>query len=204
MYANIKTPATCYVDFCLIPIGTHNVSVAQEVADVQRLLKDSGLFYTMHSAGTTVEGSWDEVMKVVGQAHSVVHQGGVKRVQTSMRVGTRTDKSQTAADKVKRIEDILSQDTVHHHHEHDNDDEDNKTQDGKNEFSDSDDDSDGGGRSDRDNGNNNNHNNNSNNNNRNTNSNDNGSRGSNKGSKRSQSPTPDVIDKGFSNGYSEF
>lgn len=70
-------------------VGTGNVSVANEVAEVQRVLKASGLKYTMHSAGTTVEGSWDEVMKVVGQAHAVVHQGGVKRVQTSMRVGTR-------------------------------------------------------------------------------------------------------------------
>ncbi len=35
------------------------------------------------------EGSWDEVMKVIGQAHSVVHQTGCVRVQTSMQVGTR-------------------------------------------------------------------------------------------------------------------
>lgn len=115
-YSNIETPASCYVDFCLIPVsinhicihkhreeqmlnpcclfvwqqvGTGNVSVAKEVAEVQRVLAASGLKSTMHSAGTTVEGSWDEVMKVIGQVHAVVHQGGVKRVQTSMRVGTR-------------------------------------------------------------------------------------------------------------------
>jgi len=35
-------------------IGTGNVSVAQEVADVQRILEASGLTYTLHSAGTTV------------------------------------------------------------------------------------------------------------------------------------------------------
>jgi uncharacterized protein YqgV (UPF0045/DUF77 family) len=35
-------------------VGTANVSVAAEVAEVQRLLKASGLKYTMHSAGTTV------------------------------------------------------------------------------------------------------------------------------------------------------
>lgn len=29
-------------------------------------------------------------MKVIGQAHAVVHRGGVQRVQTSMRVGTRS------------------------------------------------------------------------------------------------------------------
>lgn len=72
-----------------IKVGTGNLSVAKEVAEVQKLLKASGLTYTMHSAGTTVEGSWDEVFKVIGQAHSVVHQAGPQRIQTSMRVGTR-------------------------------------------------------------------------------------------------------------------
>ncbi|KAL8390564.1 hypothetical protein RB595_009572 [Gaeumannomyces hyphopodioides] len=86
----IETPAACYADFCLVPVGTANVSVANEVAEVQKLLKASGIKHTMHSAGTTVEGSWDEVMKVIGQAHAVVHQKGAQRVQTSMRVGTRS------------------------------------------------------------------------------------------------------------------
>ncbi|KAI0023211.1 YkoF-like protein [Xylariomycetidae sp. FL0641] len=107
-YTHVATPAKCYADFCLIPVGTGSASVAEEVAEVQRLLQASGLRCTMHSAGTTVEGSWDEVMKVIGQAHSVVHSKGVVRVQSSMRVGTRTDKSQSAADKVKRVEDILA------------------------------------------------------------------------------------------------
>lgn len=105
---SIETPAACYADFCLVPVGTGNVSVANEVAEVQKLLKASGIKHTMHSAGTTVEGSWDEVMKVIGQAHAVVHRGGVQRVQTSMRVGTRTDKKQTAEDKVKRVQGILA------------------------------------------------------------------------------------------------
>ncbi|EJT73205.1 hypothetical protein GGTG_10054 [Gaeumannomyces tritici R3-111a-1] len=105
--SSIETPAACYADFCLIPVGV-GVSVANEVAEVQRLLKASGIKYTMHSAGTTVEGSWDEVMKVIGQAHAVVHRGGCQRVQSSLRVGTRTDKQQTASEKVKRVEDILA------------------------------------------------------------------------------------------------
>lgn len=53
-YSKIPTPETAYCDFCLIPVGTGSVSVANEVAQVQRLLKASGLKYTMHSAGTTV------------------------------------------------------------------------------------------------------------------------------------------------------
>ncbi|KAJ2962578.1 hypothetical protein NQ176_g10928 [Zarea fungicola] len=131
-YSSIGTPAACYADFCLIPqlwrhekirydanfstidflslskVGTGNISVAEEVAEVQRVLKASGLKYSMHSAGTTVEGAWDEVMAVVGKAHTVVHRRGVFRVQSSMRVGSRTDKKQTAEDKVKRVKDILA------------------------------------------------------------------------------------------------
>ncbi|KAK8123502.1 YkoF-like protein [Apiospora kogelbergensis] len=107
-YKTIATPERAYADFCLIPVGTGSVSVANEVAEVQKLLNASGLTCTMHSAGTTVEGSWDEVMKVIGQAHSLVHSLGVLRVQSSMRVGSRTDKKQSAADKVKRVEDLLA------------------------------------------------------------------------------------------------
>ncbi|KAL2188631.1 hypothetical protein L209DRAFT_751659 [Thermothelomyces heterothallicus CBS 203.75] len=109
-YSQIPTPSMCYVDFCLVPIGTGNVSVAREVAEVQKVLRASGLRHTMHSAGTTVEGNWDEVMKVIGQAHTVVHQTGAVRIQTSMRVGSRTDKAQTAEQKVKRVQDILAKD----------------------------------------------------------------------------------------------
>ncbi|EGS20643.1 UPF0045 protein ECM15-like protein [Thermochaetoides thermophila DSM 1495] len=109
-YKNIPTPERCYVDFCLIPVGTGSASVSREVAEVQKLLKASGLHHTMHSAGTTVEGSWDEVMKVIGQAHSLVHRLGAVRVQTSMRAGTRTDKVQTAEQKVQKVRELLAED----------------------------------------------------------------------------------------------
>ncbi|KAI4174258.1 MAG: hypothetical protein LQ343_002396 [Gyalolechia ehrenbergii] len=50
----LETPESCVAEFCLIPIGTPTASVSQEVADVQRLMKQSKLSYSMHSAGTTV------------------------------------------------------------------------------------------------------------------------------------------------------
>ncbi|APA15058.1 hypothetical protein sscle_14g098280 [Sclerotinia sclerotiorum 1980 UF-70] len=109
-YANIPTPPKAIADFCLIPIGTTTASVSKEVAAVQRLMKASGLSYSMHSAGTTVEGSWDEVMRVIGQAHTLVHQNGVVRVQTDIRAGTRTDKEQTFEEKVSKVETLLAGD----------------------------------------------------------------------------------------------
>jgi uncharacterized protein YqgV (UPF0045/DUF77 family) len=51
---NLATPPKCTADFCLIPLGTPTASVSAQIAEVQRLLKKSGLKYSMHSAGTTV------------------------------------------------------------------------------------------------------------------------------------------------------
>ncbi|PSN72160.1 cell wall biogenesis protein-like protein Ecm15 [Corynespora cassiicola Philippines] len=106
----LQTPPSCTADFCLIPLGTPTASVSKEVAEVQRLLKKSGLNYSMHSAGTTVEGSWDDVMKVIGQCHAMLHQNGVVRIQSDIRIGTRTDKKQGFKDKVEAVERILGAD----------------------------------------------------------------------------------------------
>ncbi|KAF2650458.1 cell wall biogenesis protein-like protein Ecm15 [Lophiostoma macrostomum CBS 122681] len=107
---SLNTPPSCIADFCLIPLGTPTASVSKEVASVQRLLKKSGLEYSMHSAGTTVEGSWDDVMKVIGQCHAMLHQNGVVRIQSDIRVGTRTDKKQGFQDKVAAVERLLKDD----------------------------------------------------------------------------------------------
>lgn len=63
---------------------------------------------TLHSAGTTIEGPWDEVMDLIGKLHERVHKMGILRVQSDIRVGTRTDKSQTMEDKVNVVETKLS------------------------------------------------------------------------------------------------
>jgi uncharacterized protein YqgV (UPF0045/DUF77 family) len=128
--SDMPTPPKCTADFCLIPLGTPTASVSKEVAEVQRLLKKSGLNYSMHSAGTTVgmypasvnprsvvlandqvEGSWDDCMRVIGQCHAMLHSNGVVRIQSDIRVGTRTDKYQTFAMKVQAVEDLLAKDT---------------------------------------------------------------------------------------------
>jgi hypothetical protein len=52
--ADLKTPPHSIADFCLIPIGTPTASVSQEIAAVQKLMKECGLKYHLHSAGTTL------------------------------------------------------------------------------------------------------------------------------------------------------
>ena len=103
---------------------------------MQRLLEQSGLKYSMHSAGTTLgmfgimnysfkllacehtyapndrytEGPWDRVHHVIGQAHSLLHQQGVLRIQSDIRSGSRTDKEQSFDDKVNKVKELLAKD----------------------------------------------------------------------------------------------
>lgn len=56
---------------------------------MREIIKAVSLQTYLLTISSRAEGSWDDVMKVIGQAHSVVHAKGVVRVQSSMRVGTR-------------------------------------------------------------------------------------------------------------------
>ncbi|WP_372834324.1 MTH1187 family thiamine-binding protein [Pontibacterium sp.] len=91
------------IDLCVIPLGV-GVSVSEYVAACQRVLNDAGLEHQMHAYGTNIEGEWDEVFAAVKRCHEVVHEMGAPRVSTSMRVGTRTDRSQTMNDKIESVE----------------------------------------------------------------------------------------------------
>ena len=56
------------------------------------------------------EGSWDDVMRVIGQCHAMLHQNGIVRIQSDIRVGSRTDKKQGFKDKVEAVERLLKED----------------------------------------------------------------------------------------------
>jgi len=77
-----------------------------------------------------IEGPWDDVLRVIGQAHSLLHEKGIVRIQTDIRVGSRyafillcqlllmmavlmpyrIDKKQTSEDKVRKVEELLTAD----------------------------------------------------------------------------------------------
>lgn len=48
-------------------------------------------------------------MDLIGQMHELVHKSGVVRVQSDIRVGTRTDKSQTPQDKIDIVEKKIAE-----------------------------------------------------------------------------------------------
>jgi uncharacterized protein (TIGR00106 family) len=96
------------IDVCVIPMGV-GVSVSDHVAACQRIFQEAGLSHQMHAYGTNVEGEWDAVFAAVKRCHEVLHGMGAPRISTSMRVGTRTDRAQTMADKVGSVEQKLEQ-----------------------------------------------------------------------------------------------
>jgi len=89
-------------DICVTPIGV-GVSVSKYVAACERILADAGLNPRLHAYGTNVEGEWDAVFAAFKRCHEALHEMGVPRVSTSLRLGTRIDKEQTIADKIASV-----------------------------------------------------------------------------------------------------
>jgi len=52
------------VDFAIAPVAASE-SLSAYVADVFKIIEESGLSYEHHAMGTNIEGDWDEVMSVI-------------------------------------------------------------------------------------------------------------------------------------------
>jgi uncharacterized protein (TIGR00106 family) len=97
-------------EFTIIPIGT-GVSLAKYVAACEQILEESGLSYELHANGTNLEGEWDAVMQAIKTCHDRLHKMGVPRISTIIKIGTRTDREQTMADKMASVRAELEKDS---------------------------------------------------------------------------------------------
>jgi uncharacterized protein (TIGR00106 family) len=94
------------LDFSVIPLGV-GLSLSKYVAACERILQERGLTYQLHANGTDIEGEWDEVFAAIKQCHETLHEMGVPRISTVIKVGTRTDKAQTMKDKIASVQSKL-------------------------------------------------------------------------------------------------
>ncbi len=90
------------MDLCIVPMGV-GVSVSEYVIACHEVLKEAGLKTELHAYGTNIEGEWDNVMAAVKACHHKVHEMGAPRITTTIKMGTRTDRQQTIADKVASV-----------------------------------------------------------------------------------------------------
>lgn len=91
------------LDFCIIPVGV-GVSLSPYVAACEKVLNDAGLKTMLHANGTNIEGEWDKVFAAIKRCHEVVHEMGAPRISTIIKLGTRTDRSQTMDEKIRSVE----------------------------------------------------------------------------------------------------
>ena len=74
----------------IVPIGTENASLSTLLAEVARLIDQSGLDYRVGAMGTVVEGDWDRIMVLAKQCHQAVLRS-TNRVMTTIRIDDRKD-----------------------------------------------------------------------------------------------------------------
>ena len=100
---------TVIVDLCVVPMGV-GVSVSKYVAACEKILTDAGLKTHLHAYGTNIEGEWDAVFTAIKSCHEKIHDMGAPRISTTLKLGTRTDRTQTMADKVRSVETRIGPD----------------------------------------------------------------------------------------------
>ena len=90
----------------VIPIGA-GVSVREPVKRAHHLLEASGLQVQLHANGTNIEGDWDQVMAALKACHERLHEMGVPRIATNLRLGTRVDREPSMDAKLRSVKEKL-------------------------------------------------------------------------------------------------
>ncbi len=87
------------VEIQVVPVGV-GVSVRAWIQRVHEVLVEAGLEPQLHPNGTDVEGELTTVFDAVRRVHETLHAEGVPRLETFIKIGTRTDKEPSLAGKM--------------------------------------------------------------------------------------------------------
>ena len=90
------------VDISIVPLGV-GLSLSSYIAACEKIFAKAGLKTALHAYGTNVEGEWDDVFGAIKSCHETLHAMGAPRLSTNLRLGTRTDRTQTMEEKVRSV-----------------------------------------------------------------------------------------------------
>ena len=90
------------VAVAIAPFGVGD-ELSKEVAEVVKVIRDSGLPNKTYSMFTEIEGEWDEVMKVVKNATFVLAKKGI-RTEVIMKMDIRPGYNNMMTEKIDRME----------------------------------------------------------------------------------------------------
>ena len=98
------------VAVAIVPFGVGD-ELAPEVAEVVRVIRESGLPNKTYSMFTEIEGEWDEVMAVVRNATFVLAQKGI-RTEVILKADVRPGFENMMEQKVRSVDAILESDVA--------------------------------------------------------------------------------------------
>jgi uncharacterized protein (TIGR00106 family) len=99
-------------DLTVLALGRQELSASEYIAEIQRRLRgQQRVRFQMHAMGTSLEGTTEDILAVVGELHAVPFDQGVQRVYTVLKLDERRDRPrQTLEDKVQSVEHRLGGD----------------------------------------------------------------------------------------------
>lgn len=95
------------VAVAIAPFGVGD-ELAPEVAEVVKVIRESGLPNHTYSMFTEIEGEWDEVMDVVKRATFLLAEKGI-RTEVILKADIRPGRTDTMTKKVESVNRILEQ-----------------------------------------------------------------------------------------------
>ncbi len=93
------------LEFSVVPMGK-GVSVSPIIAEVMKIIVESGVSYRANPMGTVVEGEWDTVMGLVKKCHDTVMKDA-DRVITTIKIDDRKGSSGRMEKKIESLEKKL-------------------------------------------------------------------------------------------------
>ena len=87
--------------FSIVPIGT-GVHLSVPLARAMRIIDDSGLDYRVGPMSTVVEGSWDQVLRLVRRCHEEIR-SHCPRVLTTITIDDRRGATGRISGKVRSV-----------------------------------------------------------------------------------------------------
>jgi len=93
------------IEFSIVPIGVGS-SIGDYLAEVIKIVDESGVPYKVNPMGTVIEGNWSELMRLIKKCHDNVMKK-TDRAITTITIDDRKGKPNRIEEKVKSIEKRL-------------------------------------------------------------------------------------------------
>jgi uncharacterized protein (TIGR00106 family) len=93
------------VEFSIVPVGA-GVSISPQIAEVLKIVAESGLPYKANPMGTVLEGDWGSVMAIVRKCHDAVMKNS-ERALTTIIIDDRKGKEERIEKKLESVEQKL-------------------------------------------------------------------------------------------------